>query len=522
MALLDAHGTTSPPGRLLLHYYGHGSFAPSADSIFFFNDERSQYRGLQLVKVMNTCRCPLAFILDCPKAAAVCDRLTTGKDVFAFFACGATEELPISTHAPTDLFSSSLLMPYETATWWHTQRHSSLCDTPVLPSDSVSPFLRGFLNAILDAIAFETQPSTVYQAFTTDPALGALFRGFVLAQRVMLSFNIHSVTLPAVKPMASHPLWHVWDIAIDLCTTMADDAESTLFSLCMSTFEAYPSQGIYPIYLFFLTLPAFRAETSRQFFRLLDENERAAASAVRANLPAVITVLDKPDETVFLVIAKLQVWHDLIDPYSQMVGKFAMMKNAKLLRVGMLLMCITLSKGWVSSLAKLTQPCIELAEPCAPYSAILLGNLVERGGGIMGLHGYTANFIPLCAHEREDVRAAAVFLLGVSNDPGVMGVLDKMVGDPSPVVRQQLVHAYFDLAKREVDRRGNAQVEVFAMDANEIVARAYRSVKNAQAAGRAREAMDLNPMLRNLIASVKACGFGSRFATNLFDLPDLE
>jgi hypothetical protein len=338
----------------------------------------------------------------------------------------------------------------------------------------------------------------------------------------MLSFNIHSVTLPAVKPMASHPLWHVWDIAIDLCTTMAEDAESTLFSLCMSTFEAYPSQGIYPIYLFFLTLPAFRAETSQKFFKLLDENDRAAPAAVRANLPAVITVLDKPDETVFLVIAKLQVWHDLIDPYSQMVGKFAMMKNAKLLRVGMLLLCITLSKGWVSSLAKLTQPCIELAEPCAPYSAILLGNLVERGGGIMGLHGYTANFLPLCAHEGEDVRAAAVFLLGVSNDPGVMPVLDKMVRDPSPVVRQQLVHAYFDLAKREVDRRGSAQVEVFAQDGNEMVARAYKSVKNAQAGGRAREAMDLNPIIRNLITSVKACGFGNRFATNLFDLPDLE
>jgi hypothetical protein len=160
LSLLKSNGTAQPPGRLIFHYYGHGSHAPLPDgSLYFFSEDRTKYKPLKIVNVMNTSLCPLTFIFDCPSAACLAGQLKTRKDVFAFFACDAEEKLPLSTHAPMDLFSSALLLPYDTAIWWHMQRHSSVYAAPRAPSPEHRDFLENFLMSVLDAIAFESRSS---------------------------------------------------------------------------------------------------------------------------------------------------------------------------------------------------------------------------------------------------------------------------------------------------------------------------------------------------------------------------
>jgi hypothetical protein len=99
-----------------LHYFGHGCHAPSPDGLlYFFSDDCSRYHPLKLMNIFSGCPCPLSFIFDYPCAACLAPHFTQQQNVFAFFACGRDEILPLSTDAPMDLFSSCLLMPYDTA-----------------------------------------------------------------------------------------------------------------------------------------------------------------------------------------------------------------------------------------------------------------------------------------------------------------------------------------------------------------------------------------------------------------------
>jgi hypothetical protein len=91
------------------------------------------------MNIFSGCPCPLNFIFNCPCTACLAPHFTQQQNVFAFFACGRDESLPLSTDAPMDLFSSCLLMPYDTAIWWHMQRHSSVYEEPQMPSDSNKP-----------------------------------------------------------------------------------------------------------------------------------------------------------------------------------------------------------------------------------------------------------------------------------------------------------------------------------------------------------------------------------------------
>jgi hypothetical protein len=165
------------------------------------------------------------------------------------------------------------------------QRHSSVYEEPQMPSDSNKPFLEKLLAAVLDAIAFETQRPEIYQSFTLDPTLAALAYGFVFAQRVMLSFNLHSSTLPELAAMASHKLWNFWDIAIDISISLPrESVEEVLHKLCMKTFDTFPSPGIYPICAHFMLASAFREQTSARLLHLLDGSSEAADTAARSRI----------------------------------------------------------------------------------------------------------------------------------------------------------------------------------------------------------------------------------------------
>jgi HEAT repeat protein len=250
----------------------------------------------------------------------------------------------------------------------------------------------------------------------------------------------------------------------------------------------------------------------------MDSNPEAANIAARSNLPTVIAAMEKPTEPVLLMLAKLQVSDHGIELDSQMPIGFSMSKKKDVVKAGMMNVCIAIAKTWASSFNKLTQPCIESAESCAPFSGLLLGLLLEKGGRMLGLHGYVQVFEKLCASPREDVRAAAVFLLGSSMDAGVAPVLDGLAKDPSPLVREQVVWAIFNFARNQVDRRGLAPVDGLASDPSEFVRAAYETAKEQIRTGARRDQKSPNPILRNLVASVKANGFAERYAGNVFEI----
>jgi hypothetical protein len=518
--LLREHGSASPAQRLLLHYFGHGCRAPSVEGdLFFFSEERTHPKPMKIVKVLNTCACPLAFIFDCPCAACLAPHLRARRDLFALFACAPDERLPLSTGAPMDLFSSCLLMPYDTALWWHTQRHASVYDAPRMPSDANRAFLERFLAAVLDAIAFETQAAAAYQAWTLDPAVGALFRGFALAQRVLLAFNLHASALPELRPMAAHALWDVWDIAIDIAIALdSEPAQALLFELCVQTFDEFPSPGVYAIYAHFMRTPAFAADAAARLLAMLDAAPGAAGVAARSALRGAVLEMPRPDEAHLFMLAKMQATDAAPELDPQAVVTLA--AAARSVACGMLNACLAVARAWAPLFARLPQVCLEKAEEGAPFAGLLLGLVIERGGR-MNTRGLSGKCAALCASARADARATAVFALGVAGEPAAVPVLERMAADPDEIVREQVLWAMFAMVKNGVDRRGIGVIDRFASDQSQLVRKAHDSAKllvGQLKAGVMKDSQTPNPILKNLIASVKAPGFVGRYRTNIFQM----
>ena len=47
--------------------------------------------------------------------------------------------------------------------------------------------------------------------------VAALFRNFLLADRIMRGYNCHPISNPALPATHNHPMWDAWDLAVDQC-----------------------------------------------------------------------------------------------------------------------------------------------------------------------------------------------------------------------------------------------------------------------------------------------------------------
>ena len=77
--------------------------------------------------------------------------------------------------------------------------------------------LNWIFTAITDTIAWNTLPRTLFQKlFRQDLLVASLFRNFLLAERVMRSYDCTPVSSPGLPPTHQHPMWKAWDLAVDM------------------------------------------------------------------------------------------------------------------------------------------------------------------------------------------------------------------------------------------------------------------------------------------------------------------
>lgn len=77
--------------------------------------------------------------------------------------------------------------------------------------------LNWIFTAITDTIAWNTLPKDLFQKlFRQDLLVASLFRNFLLAERVLRSYDCIPVSSPALPTTHQHPLWDAWDLALDL------------------------------------------------------------------------------------------------------------------------------------------------------------------------------------------------------------------------------------------------------------------------------------------------------------------
>ena len=277
--------------RVLFHYNGHGVPLPTpSGEIWYFNRKYTQYIPVSLYDLQLWLGGPSIYVLDVAHAGNVVanfqrfidkheqeSRETLEKDsnaqVQAFgenillAACGKEETLPTNPDLPADLFTSCLTTPVAISLRCFFLQSQftmgvTLQDLNKVPGrlqERRTPLgeLNWIFTAITDTIAWNYLPrETFKKLFRQDLMVAALFRNYLLADRLMRANGCHPETEPRLPPTHEHPLWQSWDLALEMVLMQLpaliaseeggphhEYQNSNFFAEQLTAFDVYLSQG---------------------------------------------------------------------------------------------------------------------------------------------------------------------------------------------------------------------------------------------------------------------------------------
>ncbi|SPQ19061.1 53f7980f-da97-45b9-b5b8-389a2ada3425 [Thermothielavioides terrestris] len=259
--------------RVLFHYNGHGVPKPTASG-----------------EIWHWLQAPTIFVWDCSEAGNILknyhkfvekheqeEEEQTVRDpnheklnyrpYIHLAACDSKENLPTNPLLPADLFTCCLTTPIEMALWFFVLQNPLKTDiTPErarkLPGklqERRTPLgeLNWIFTAITDTIAWTTLPRPLFRKFfRQDLMVAALFRNFLLAQRIMPVYGCRPQSYPELPDTRRHPLWESWDLAVDMALAQLPMLErketegipyeyvnSTFFTEQLTAFEIYLTRG---------------------------------------------------------------------------------------------------------------------------------------------------------------------------------------------------------------------------------------------------------------------------------------
>ncbi|XP_046663293.1 regulatory-associated protein of mTOR isoform X2 [Homalodisca vitripennis] len=240
--------------RVLFHYNGHGVPKPTSNGeIWVFNRTYTQYIPLSVYDLQTWMGAPSIYVYDCSSAGVIVDLFRqfaeqherefeqgnsstanrvpppSFKNCIQLAACSADQILPMNPDLPADIFTSCLTTPIKIALRWFVMQNQNRLE-PRVTLDLIDKIpgqlsdrrtMLGELNwiftAITDTIAWNTLPRDLFQKlFRQDLLVASLFRNYLLAERIMRSYDCTPVSSPALPPTYQHPMWQAWDLALDL------------------------------------------------------------------------------------------------------------------------------------------------------------------------------------------------------------------------------------------------------------------------------------------------------------------
>ncbi|KAF2203138.1 hypothetical protein GQ43DRAFT_282389 [Delitschia confertaspora ATCC 74209] len=277
--------------RVLFHYNGHGVPKPtSSGEIWVFNRNYTQYIPLSLYDLQSWIGAPSLFVYDCSEAGLIISNFNKFaekhqgeyeearrrdpnidyvdfSDCIHLAACREKESLPTNPELPADVFTSCLTDPITMAVRFFILQNPlpsnvNIRDAHNIPgkvSERRTPIgeLNWIFTAITDTIAWNSLSKPLFKKlFRQDLMVAALFRNFLLAQRVMRVYHCHPVCHPEIPQTHDHPLWRSWDLAVELILAQLPDLQadargekeyqykhSEFFAEQLTAFEVYLTQG---------------------------------------------------------------------------------------------------------------------------------------------------------------------------------------------------------------------------------------------------------------------------------------
>ncbi|PVI06467.1 hypothetical protein DM02DRAFT_582168 [Periconia macrospinosa] len=277
--------------RVLFHYNGHGVPKPtSSGEIWVFNRNYTQYIPLSVYDLQSWIGAPSLFVYDCSDAGLIISNfLRFGEkhqlemeearrrdpnlevvdfnDCIHLAACREKESLPTNPDLPADVFTSCLTDPITMAVRFFILQNPlpsrlnirEAHNIPGKVSERRTPIgeLNWIFTAITDTIAWNSLSKPLFKKlFRQDLMVAALFRNYLLAQRIMRVYHCHPVSHPEIPQTHDHPLWKSWDLAVELILAQLPDLQaeargekeyvyrhSEFFSEQLTAFEVYLSRG---------------------------------------------------------------------------------------------------------------------------------------------------------------------------------------------------------------------------------------------------------------------------------------